>query len=66
MRSVSGEMAVVAKLEMVARESAEANNFKFTSLSLNKNYAAKIHRDENNLGPSMIAAFGPSMIAAAG
>jgi len=36
----------------------EAQNFKWTSLNLNKNYAAKIHRDGNNFGPSMIAAFG--------
>merc|ERR1712039_116412 len=33
-------------------------DFKFTSLNLNKNYAARVHRDGNNFGPSMIAAFG--------
>jgi len=37
---------------------AEAKHFKFTSLNVNKDYAAKIHRDGNNLGPSMISAFG--------
>jgi hypothetical protein len=36
----------------------EFKDFKFTSLNLNKNYAAKLHRDGNNFGPSMIAAFG--------
>jgi len=37
---------------------AEACDFSWTSFNLNKNYAAKIHRDGNNFGPSMIAAFG--------
>jgi len=37
---------------------AEARDFSWTSFNLNKNYAAKIHRDGNNFGPSMIAAFG--------
>eukprot|EP00419_Tripos_fusus_P051497 CAMPEP_0172818578 /NCGR_PEP_ID=MMETSP1075-20121228/14006_1 /TAXON_ID=2916 /ORGANISM="Ceratium fusus, Strain PA161109" /LENGTH=488 /DNA_ID=CAMNT_0013658953 /DNA_START=42 /DNA_END=1505 /DNA_ORIENTATION=- len=36
----------------------EARDFSWTSFNLNKNYAAKIHRDGNNFGPSMIAAFG--------
>merc|ERR1711920_47771 len=36
----------------------EAEKFSFTSLNLNCNYAAKRHRDGNNLGPSMIKAFG--------
>lgn len=36
----------------------ECNDFKFTSLNLNKNYGARMHRDGNNFGPSMIAAFG--------
>jgi hypothetical protein len=36
----------------------ECKHFKFTSLNLNKNYAARVHRDGNNFGPSMIAAFG--------
>eukprot|EP00747_Dinoflagellata_sp_TGD_P162056 gnl/TRDRNA2_/TRDRNA2_179232_c0_seq1.p1 gnl/TRDRNA2_/TRDRNA2_179232_c0~~gnl/TRDRNA2_/TRDRNA2_179232_c0_seq1.p1 ORF type:complete len:698 (-),score=165.19 gnl/TRDRNA2_/TRDRNA2_179232_c0_seq1:183-2276(-) len=35
-----------------------AKKFVFTSLNLNCNYAARIHRDGNNFGPSMIAAFG--------
>lgn len=37
---------------------AEVKNFAWTSLNVNKDYAAKIHRDGNNFGPSMIAAFG--------
>jgi len=37
---------------------AEVRGFKFTSLNLNCNYAAKRHRDGNNFGPSMIKAFG--------
>lgn len=36
----------------------EAKNFKYTSLNVNKDYAASIHRDGNNFGPSMISAFG--------
>lgn len=36
----------------------EAKSFKFTSLNLNCNYAARRHRDGNNFGPSMIKAFG--------
>merc|ERR1719188_1672083 len=32
--------------------------FTFTSMNLNCNYAAKLHRDGNNFGPSMISAFG--------
>lgn len=37
---------------------AEVKQFGWTSLNVNKDYAAKIHRDGNNFGPSMIAAFG--------
>jgi len=36
----------------------EAAGFKFTSLNLNCNYAARRHRDGNNFGPSFIKAFG--------
>mmetsp|Transcript_21300 Transcript_21300/g.49434 ORF Transcript_21300/g.49434 Transcript_21300/m.49434 type:complete len:501 (-) Transcript_21300:77-1579(-) len=36
----------------------EAAGFSWTSLNLNKDYAARIHRDGNNFGPSMISAFG--------
>jgi len=36
----------------------DARDFSWTSFNLNKNYAAKIHRDGNNFGPSMISAFG--------
>jgi len=36
----------------------EVATFKFTSLNLNCNYAAKRHRDGNNFGPSFIKAFG--------
>eukprot|EP00746_Dinoflagellata_sp_MGD_P162216 gnl/MRDRNA2_/MRDRNA2_89670_c0_seq1.p1 gnl/MRDRNA2_/MRDRNA2_89670_c0~~gnl/MRDRNA2_/MRDRNA2_89670_c0_seq1.p1 ORF type:complete len:674 (+),score=156.91 gnl/MRDRNA2_/MRDRNA2_89670_c0_seq1:198-2024(+) len=36
----------------------EVNTFKFTSLNLNCNYAAKRHRDGNNFGPSIITGFG--------
>eukprot|EP00746_Dinoflagellata_sp_MGD_P157675 gnl/MRDRNA2_/MRDRNA2_86284_c0_seq2.p1 gnl/MRDRNA2_/MRDRNA2_86284_c0~~gnl/MRDRNA2_/MRDRNA2_86284_c0_seq2.p1 ORF type:complete len:501 (+),score=100.00 gnl/MRDRNA2_/MRDRNA2_86284_c0_seq2:87-1589(+) len=41
------------------RMPSEVPSFKFTSLNLNCNYAAKRHRDGNNFGPSMIKAFGP-------
>merc|ERR1719343_538900 len=43
---------------LTARLPPEAAKFSFTSLNLNCNYAAKRHRDGNNLGPSMIKAFG--------
>ena len=33
-------------------------DFRFTSICLNKNYAAKRHRDRNNLGDSRLIAFG--------
>jgi len=36
----------------------EVAGFRFTSLNLNCNYAARRHRDGNNFGPSMIKAFG--------
>ena len=32
--------------------------FPFTSISCNYNYAAKLHRDGNNVGPSMTKSFG--------
>jgi len=32
--------------------------FMFTSINVNRGYAAKLHRDGNNDGPSMIAGFG--------
>jgi len=34
------------------------NGFPFTSINVNKNYSAKLHRDGNNVGPSVIKAFG--------
>jgi len=36
----------------------DMKNFKWTSLNLNCNYAAKLHRDGNNFGPSCIIAVG--------
>ena len=33
-------------------------DFPFTSISLNYNYAAKLHRDGNNAGPSLARSFG--------
>jgi len=52
--------AVVALLcqWLQARLPDEVKDFKFTSLNLNKNYAARRHRDGNNFGPSMIKGFG--------
>uniref|UniRef100_A0A7S4QAD1 Uncharacterized protein n=1 Tax=Alexandrium monilatum TaxID=311494 RepID=A0A7S4QAD1_9DINO len=32
--------------------------FPYTSININKNYAARLHRDGNNCGPSVIKAFG--------
>ena len=36
----------------------DEKEFPFTSISINCNYAARIHRDGNNAGPSMTASFG--------
>merc|ERR1712048_356494 len=33
-------------------------DFTYTSININKNYAGKLHRDGNNVGPSFIKAFG--------
>lgn len=35
-----------------------AQEFAYTSININKNYAGKLHRDGNNVGPSIIKAFG--------
>jgi hypothetical protein len=35
-----------------------AANFPYTSININKNYAGKLHRDGNNVGPSLIRALG--------
>mmetsp|Transcript_112278 Transcript_112278/g.194648 ORF Transcript_112278/g.194648 Transcript_112278/m.194648 type:complete len:508 (-) Transcript_112278:96-1619(-) len=43
---------------LVDRLPKEVQDFTFTSLNLNCNYAAKRHRDGQNFGPSMIKAFG--------
>lgn len=37
---------------------AELKDFVFTSININKNYAGRLHRDGNNVGPSLIKAFG--------
>jgi hypothetical protein len=36
----------------------EVGTFPFTSININKNYAGRRHRDGNNVGPSLIKAFG--------
>ncbi|OLP84885.1 hypothetical protein AK812_SmicGene34186 [Symbiodinium microadriaticum] len=43
---------------LLQRLPEEAAAFKWTSLNLNCNYAARRHRDANNFGPSFIQAFG--------
>eukprot|EP00401_Gymnodinium_catenatum_P039947 CAMPEP_0117536892 /NCGR_PEP_ID=MMETSP0784-20121206/41685_1 /TAXON_ID=39447 /ORGANISM="" /LENGTH=429 /DNA_ID=CAMNT_0005333465 /DNA_START=94 /DNA_END=1383 /DNA_ORIENTATION=- len=35
-----------------------AQEFMYTSININKNYAGRLHRDGNNVGPSFIKAFG--------
>jgi len=37
---------------------SDLKGFSFTSININKNYAGKLHRDGNNVGPSVIKAFG--------
>jgi len=37
---------------------ADVPFFPFTSININKNYAGRLHRDSNNVGPSCIKAFG--------
>jgi hypothetical protein len=41
-----------------APDSGLDHDFRFTSISINIGYAAKIHRDSNNLGPSLAIAGG--------
>ena len=36
----------------------EVQKHTFTSINVNKNYAGRLHRDGNNVGPSVIKAFG--------
>jgi len=43
---------------LTERLAPEVKSFKFTSMNLNYNYAAQLHRDQNNFGPSFIKAFG--------
>ena len=37
---------------------ASMSEFRFTTVTVNKDYAGKLHRDSNNAGPSVIKAFG--------
>lgn len=39
-------------------EELAKEGFPFTSININKNYAGKLHRDGNNVGPSLIRALG--------
>ena len=34
------------------------DEFNFSSLAINKNFASRLHRDVNNMGPSVIVACG--------
>jgi hypothetical protein len=52
------EVSQVINRWLVDRLPADIGEFSFTTLNLNKNYNASIHRDGNNFGPSMISAFG--------
>mmetsp|Transcript_16688 Transcript_16688/g.39025 ORF Transcript_16688/g.39025 Transcript_16688/m.39025 type:complete len:489 (-) Transcript_16688:80-1546(-) len=52
------EVMEVINRWLLDRLPPEAAGFSWTSLNLNKDYAARIHRDGNNFGPSMISAFG--------
>ena len=52
------EVVQVMNKWLTDRLPAEAKNFTWSSINVNKNYAASVHRDGNNFGPSMISAFG--------
>lgn len=52
------EVVTLINTWLTNRLPKEAQPFVWTSLNVNKNYAANIHRDGNNFGPSMISAFG--------
>jgi len=52
------EVAHIMNKYLLDRLPAEVKEFKWTSLNVNCNYAAKLHRDGNNFGPSFIKAFG--------
>jgi len=52
------EVVQVMNRWLVDRLPADAKQFTYTSLNVNKDYNGRIHRDGNNFGPSMISAFG--------
>ena len=47
-----------AAVAAIAATGALAQDFPFTSISLNYNYAARLHRDGNNAGVSFTRSFG--------
>jgi len=52
------EVVMVINKWLSDRLPKDAQPFVWTSLNVNKDYAASVHRDGNNFGPSMISAFG--------
>jgi len=56
--STCGSEDVVRLLARWLRDQLGENSFPWTSISLNKNYAAARHRDKGNRGPSALRALG--------
>lgn len=52
------QVAEVLARWLTDRLPEDSRQFRFTSMNLNCNYAASVHRDNGNLGPSFIKAFG--------
>lgn len=54
-----GHESFVRLLSSWARKRSPNGDLPFTTISLNKNYAGRLHRDSGNMGPSIGLAIGP-------
>jgi hypothetical protein len=54
-----GHQNFVRLLSSWARKRSPNGDLPFTTISLNKNYAGRLHRDSGNIGPSIGLAIGP-------
>jgi len=58
-RACEGHQNFVRLLSSWARKRSPNQDLPFTTISLNKNYAGRLHRDSGNMGPSIGLAIGP-------
>merc|ERR1712232_1208785 len=56
---MGGHENFVRLLSAWARKRSPNGELPFTTISLNKNYAGRLHRDAGNIGPSVGCAIGP-------